>query len=157
MMRLMKLCHLKDNKKISKIISVALLYFVSNSGWAATDSIAYNARVVECIKKYGENNDECFGELNKKSENRLNEAYNDKLKEIAEFDFTRWWMGTQEQKDRMLEAYKQNQQDWIKYRDNYCELISVPEQGTHLLSEAILSCMVNMNALRINQIEMIKP
>lgn len=87
----------------------------------------------------------------------MNETYNDKLKEIAEFDFTRWWMGTQEQKDRMLEAYKQNQQDWIKYRDNYCELISVPEQGTHLLSEAILSCMVNMNALRINQIEMIKP
>ena len=132
---------------MKEIILIASLYSISNGAWSAIESIAHNESVVSCVNKYGGNNDECFGEIHKKSESMLTEVYNNKLKEMAAFYFTRWCQ----------EAYKQNQQDWIKYRDNYCELISVTEQGTHSLSEIMLSCMVNMNALRINHIEMIKP
>lgn len=142
---------------MKKYIFFVLLFSVVNNGWAATESIAHNKDVAQCIKKYAESDDECLGDLNDKSENDLKDIYNKKLNELTAFDYTRWWRGSQEQKERMLATYKQNQQDWVQYRNNYCELISTQAQGTHAFTENMLSCVLNMNKIRGDQIRMITP
>ncbi|WLI78205.1 lysozyme inhibitor LprI family protein [Kosakonia sp. H02] len=139
------------------ITLIASLLFFGNSAFAATKSITENKDVSHCAKVYGESDDECLGDLNEKSEKELNDSFNNKLKEITSHDYTRWWRGTQEQKDRMLATYKQNQKEWIQYRNGYCELVSTQAMGTHAFGEDMLGCILNMNKLRIEQINMIKP
>ncbi len=140
---------------MKKIIFTTFLVFFANHTWAAVENIAHNKAVEQCVKKYGENNDECLGDIGDKSERDLKLVYEAKLKEISSFDYTRWWMGTQEQKDRLLATYKKNQQDWIQFKNDYCELVSTQAKGTHAFTENMLSCVLNMNDLRREEIRMI--
>lgn len=55
----------------------------------------------------------------------------------------------------MLATYKQNQKEWLQYRNNYCELVSTQAMGTHAFGEDMLGCVLNMNTLRIDQINKI--
>ncbi|AUP76159.1 hypothetical protein CWS02_00385 [Enterobacter sp. EA-1] len=100
--------------------------------------------------------DECL-DLNDKSENDLKDIYNKKLNELTAFDLHSLVAGVTGTKERMLATYKQNQQDWVQYRNNYCELISTQAQGTHAFTENMLSCVLNMNKIRGDQIRMITP
>lgn len=140
---------------MKNIILTMLMIFFSNHALAAVGNIAHNKEVEQCVKKYGENNDECLGDISDKSEGDLKKVYEAKLKEISDFDYTRWWMGTQEQKDRLLATYKKNQQDWVQFKNDYCELVSTQAKGTHAFTENMLSCVINMNELRREQIQMI--
>ncbi|WP_312692770.1 lysozyme inhibitor LprI family protein [Kosakonia sp.] len=142
---------------MKKYFLLILLFFIGNYAFAAADNMTLNQDVAQCIKKYADNDDECLGGLSDTSESDLTAIYHLKLKEISEFDYTRWWRGTPEQKARMLTTFKQNQQDWIQYRNNYCELASTQAQGTHAFTENMLSCVLNMNTIRAQQIRMITP
>jgi uncharacterized protein YecT (DUF1311 family) len=140
---------------MKKIFLTAFFIFFANHTWAAVGNVAQNKSVDQCVKKYGENDDECLGAISDKSESDLKLVYEAKLKEISDFDYTRWWMGTQEQKDQLLATYKKNQQDWIQFKNDYCELVSTQAKGTHAFTENMLSCVINMNELRSEQIRMI--
>ncbi|MDF7758166.1 DUF1311 domain-containing protein [Kosakonia cowanii] len=137
------------------VFFVALFIF-ANGAFAASKASFEQKSISHCIEKYGENDDECLEDVNDTSEAALNKAYEAKLKEISSFDYTRWWRGSQEQKDRMLATYKQNQTEWLQYRNNYCELVSTQAMGTHAFGEAMLGCVLNMNTLRIDQINKIR-
>lgn len=140
---------------MKKIIFTILLVLFTQHAWAAVVSFSHNKNVEQCVKEYGENDDECLGDISDKSEQDLKLVYEAKLKEISNFDYTRWWMGTQEQKDRLLATYKKNQQDWIQFKNDYCELVSTQAKGTRAVTENMLSCVINMNELRREQILMI--
>jgi uncharacterized protein YecT (DUF1311 family) len=43
-------------------------------------------------------------------------------------DYTKWWMGSKEQKQSMLSAFKKSQDGWVQYRDNYCQVLTTSEQ-----------------------------
>lgn len=60
--------------------------------------------------------------------------------------------GTEEQKDRFISTCKKNQQDWVQYKSDYCELVVTQAKGTLVFTENMLSGVVNMNELRREQI-----
>jgi len=66
---------------------------INASAESTSSSIIKNSDVDACIDKSGDIDNECLNVVNKRSEKELNNAYEDKLKEISTFDYTRWWMG----------------------------------------------------------------
>ena len=135
------------------IISAVLLFILVSPCWAVESIISKNKEVELCIKIHGENDDECLSDVSDETERLLADSYSRKLKEITAFDYTRWWRGTAEQKERMLALFKKNQQEWMQYRNDYCDLISTQAQGTHVFTENMLSCIVNMNEARVKEID----
>lgn len=121
-----------------------------------TTDITSNRDVDTCIQKNRENNSECLEDLNDKSNKTLITAYTEKLKQIENFDYTQWWMGDENRKKGMIEAFKKSQSEWLTYRNNYCNAAATGSQGTHFLGAATTGCNINMNNRRINEIEMIQ-
>lgn len=138
-------------KRFLFLISLCSLYVTA----AATP--LHHPDVERCIKQYGENSDECLGTLNDRSQRALKNAFEAKLSEVNAFDFTRWWRGTQPQKDQMISTLKKNQAAWLSYRDDYCGLVTTADQGTHAFSENMLSCILNMNSEREKALSAIQP
>ena len=141
-------------KKIFLLISLFALQF---NVVADSLSILKNKAVENCVAKYGENNDECLGSLNDQTNNELQSIYNEKFHELEKVDYTKWWMGSKEQKQNMLSAFKKSQDEWIQYRDNYCQVLTTSEQGGHAFGEVMLSCLINMNNNRIAEIKITNP
>lgn len=141
-------------KKIFFLISLLVLQFN-----AVADSlpILKNKAVENCVAKYGEEDNECLGSLNDKTNTELQNSYNEKLHELEKMDYTKWWMGSKEQKQSMLSAFKKSQDEWVQYRDNYCQVLTTSEQGGHAFGEVMLSCLINMNNNRIAEIKMTNP
>ena len=141
-------------KKIFFLISLLALQFN-----AVADSlpILKNKAVENCVTKYGEEDSECLGSLNDKTNTELQNSYNEKFHELEKMDYTKWWMGSKEQKQSMLSAFKKSQDGWIQYRDNYCQVLTTSEQGGHAFGEVMLSCLINMNNNRIAEIKMTNP
>lgn len=75
---------------------------------------------------------------------------------MENFDYTQWWMGDEERKKRMIELFKRNQAEWLKYRDDYCNIAATGSQGTHYLGNAATGCTTNMNKQRIKEIKMLQ-
>lgn len=119
--------------------------------------ILKNKAVENCIAKYGEEDDECLGSLNDKTKSELLTVYNEKYHELEKADYTKWWMGTKEQKQNMLSAFNKSQDEWIQYRDNFCQVLTTSEQGGHAFGEVMLSCLINMNNNRITEMKNINP
>lgn len=142
---------------MKKLLVLVSLLLASNASLAsADDSITSNKDVDACIQKYGENNSECLEEISDKADDSLNKAYTAKLKEMEGFDYTKWWMGDEDRKKRMIDTFKKSQNEWLKYRDNYCNVATTDAQGTHFLGAASTGCNINMNNRRISEIKMIK-
>ncbi|EPJ1719012.1 lysozyme inhibitor LprI family protein, partial [Cronobacter sakazakii] len=78
-----------------------------------------------------------------------------KLKSLERVDYTTWWMGDEDRKKRMIEAFRKSQHDWLTYRDGYCDVATTAAQGTHFLGAASVGCNINMNRQRIKEIQML--
>ncbi|EOW6646123.1 lysozyme inhibitor LprI family protein [Cronobacter muytjensii] len=117
------------------------------------DITADNA-VGQCLDKYYEFSSECLEDLNDKTEAELKKAYETKLKSLERVDYTKWWMGDEDRKKRMIEAFRKSQRDWLTYRDGYCEVATIGEQETHFIGAAWTSCTINMNKRRIKEIQL---
>ncbi|EPE2232071.1 lysozyme inhibitor LprI family protein [Cronobacter turicensis] len=116
------------------------------------DITADNA-VDQCLDKYYEFSSECLEDLNEKTEAELKKAYETKLKALERVDYTKWWMGDEDRKKRMIEAFRKSQRDWLTYRDSYCEVATIGEQETHFIGAAWTGCTINMNKRRIKEIQ----
>ena len=142
---------------MKKSLILVPLLLASNIALAATTTdITSNKDVDTCIQKNGENNSECLEDLNDKSNKALITTYTEKLKQIENFDYTQWWMGDENRKKGMIEAFKKSQNEWLTYRNNYCNAAATGSQGTHFLGAAATGCNLNMNNRRINEIQMIQ-
>ncbi|EMA8649974.1 lysozyme inhibitor LprI family protein [Cronobacter sakazakii] len=139
-------------KKIVFLFSTLLL---SHTLMAADqkDITADNA-VDQCLDKYYEFSSECLEDLNDKTEAELKKAYETKLKSLERVDYTKWWMGDEDRKKRMIEAFRKSQRDWLTYRDSYCEVATIGEQETHFIGAAWTGCTINMNKRRIKEIQL---
>ncbi|WP_336293075.1 lysozyme inhibitor LprI family protein [Cronobacter dublinensis] len=139
-------------KKIAFIISVLL---VSHGSLAADEKdITVDNAVDQCLDKYYEFSSECLEGLNDKTEAELKKAYETKLKSLERVDYTKWWMGDEDRKKRMIEAFRKSQRDWLTYRDSYCEVATIGEQETHFIGAAWTGCTINMNKRRIKEIQL---
>ncbi|MDK1253332.1 DUF1311 domain-containing protein [Cronobacter dublinensis] len=140
-------------KKIAFLFST---FLISHTLMAADqkDITADNA-VDQCLDKYYEFSSECLEDLNDKTEAELKKAYETKLKALERVDYTKWWMGDEDRKKRMIEAFRKSQRDWLTYRDSYCEVATIGEQETHFIGAAWTGCTINMNKRRIKEIQLI--
>ncbi|EOC1306599.1 DUF1311 domain-containing protein [Cronobacter dublinensis] len=139
-------------KKIAFLFST---FLISHTLMAADqkDITADNA-VDQCLDKYYEFSSECLEDLNDKTEAELKKAYETKLKSLEHVDYTTWWMGDEDRKKRMIEAFRKSQLDWLTYRDSYCEVATIGEQETHFIGAAWTGCTINMNKRRIKEIQL---
>ena len=143
--------------KSSIFLLIVAIILLSGNSVATTSKITDNDEVITCIKKNGEENAECFGQLDEKSEGDLNKSYEKKLKQLSDYNYENWWMGSKDQKDAMLSAFKENQTEWKRYRNNYCQVASTGAENTHSYAGTLLSCIINMNLQRIGDINKINP
>jgi uncharacterized protein YecT (DUF1311 family) len=70
---------------IGTILSVSAINSYAESHRA---SIVRNKDIDACIEKNGDNNSECLSSVNKRTEKELNIVYQDKLKEISNYDYS---------------------------------------------------------------------
>ncbi|EPO1787480.1 lysozyme inhibitor LprI family protein [Cronobacter turicensis] len=138
-----------------KIVFLFSTLLISHTLMAADqkDITADNA-VDQCLDKYYEFSSECLEDLNDKTEAELKKAYETKLKSLERVDYTKWWMGDEDRKKRMIEAFRKSQRDWLTYRDSYCEVATIGEQETHFIGAAWTGCTINMNKRRIKEIQL---
>ncbi len=142
---------------MNKFLILVFLLLASDASLAATATdITSNKDVDACIQKNGENNSECLEDINDKSNKALITAYTEKLKQIENFDYTQWWMGDENRRKGMIEAFSKSQSEWLTYRNNYCNAAATGSQGPHLLGAATTGCNINMNNRRITEILMIR-
>lgn len=127
-------------------------YAESNLG-----SIVKNKEVSACAEKNGDNDSECFAAVSKLTEKKLNTVYQDKLKEISNYDYSQWWMGEKKQREEMKEAFIRSQELWLKYRQDYCKAASAGAEGIDGYGAIALSCQINMGIRRIEEIRMVHP
>jgi len=120
-------------------------------------SIVKSSEINACIDKSGDIDNECLNVVNKRSEKELNDAYEDKLKEISTFDYTRWWMGEKDRREEMKQSFVHSQQLWLKYRSEYCKTASTGSEGIDGYGAVVLSCQIKLAKRRIEEIKMIHP
>ncbi|EOC1534171.1 DUF1311 domain-containing protein [Cronobacter turicensis] len=140
---------------MKKIVFLFSTLLISHTLIAADqkDITADNA-VDQCLDKYYEFSSECLEDLNDKTEAELKKAYETKLKALERVDYTKWWMGDEDRKKRMIEAFRKSQRGWLTYRDSYCEVATIGEQETHFIGAAWTGCTINMNKRRIKEIQL---
>lgn len=141
---------------MKRILAIIPALMIATTSLAADQkNITSDKAVDQCLEKYYEFSSECLEDLNDKTEAELKKAYETKLNALEHFDYTTWWMGDEDRKKRMIEAFRKNQRDWLTYRDGYCDVATTSAQGTHFLGAASVGCNINMNKRRIREIEMI--
>ncbi|WP_105645362.1 lysozyme inhibitor LprI family protein [Cronobacter malonaticus] len=140
---------------MKKIVFLFSTLLISHTLMAADqkDITADNA-VDQCLDRYYEFSSECLEDLNDKTEAELKKAYETKLKALERVDYTKWWMGDEDRKKRMIEAFRKSQRGWLTYRDSYCEVATIGEQETHFIGAAWTGCTINMNKRRIKEIQL---
>ncbi|EOL9013294.1 lysozyme inhibitor LprI family protein [Cronobacter malonaticus] len=140
---------------MKKIVFLFSTLLISHTLMAADqkDITADNA-VDQCLDRYYEFSSECLEDLNEKTEAELKKAYETKLKALERVDYTKWWMGDEDRKKRMIEAFRKSQRGWLTYRDSYCEVATIGEQETHFIGAAWTGCTINMNKRRIKEIQL---
>ncbi|EOC0265634.1 lysozyme inhibitor LprI family protein [Cronobacter dublinensis] len=140
---------------MKKILAIIPLLMIATASLAADEKdITSDNAVDQCLDKYYEFSSECLEDLNDQTEAELKKAYETKLKSLARVDYTKWWMGDEERKKRMIEAFRKSQRDWLTYRDGYCDVATTAAQGTHFLGAASVGCNINMNKRRIKEIQL---
>ncbi|WP_105582731.1 lysozyme inhibitor LprI family protein [Cronobacter turicensis] len=140
---------------MKKIVFLFSTLLISHTLMAADQKdITADSAVDQCLDKYYEFSSECLEDLNDKTEAELKKAYETKLKALERVDYTKWWMGDEDRKKRMIEAFRKSQRDWLTYRDSYCEVATIGEQETHFIGAAWIGCTINMNKRRIKEIQL---
>ncbi|EPN9529473.1 lysozyme inhibitor LprI family protein [Cronobacter malonaticus] len=141
---------------MKKTVYIISLLLVSHASLAVNKKdITYDNVVDQCLDKYYEFSSECLEDLNEKTEAELKKAYETKLKSLGRVDYTKWWMGDEDRKKRMIELFKRSQAEWLKYRDDYCGVAVAEAASTHYLGNAATACNINMNRQRIKEIQML--
>ncbi|WP_241622415.1 lysozyme inhibitor LprI family protein [Rosenbergiella australiborealis] len=143
----------------SSYIFGAVLSVSSINSYAGENpvSIVVNKETTACTARYGDNDSECLSSLSKLTEKRLNTVYQDKLKEISDYDYTQWWMGDKRRREEMKKAFIRSQELWLKYRQDYCKAASAGAEGIDGYGAIALSCDINMGIRRIDEIRMVHP
>ncbi|EPE7491619.1 lysozyme inhibitor LprI family protein [Cronobacter universalis] len=136
------------------VFLVSTLLISHNLMAADQKDITADNAVDQCLDKYYEFSSECLEDLNEKTEAELTKAYETKLKALERVDYTEWWMGDEDRKKRMIEAFRKSQRGWLTYRDSYCEVATIGEQETHFIGAAWTGCTINMNKRRIKEIQL---
>ena len=140
---------------MKRILAIIPLLMIATASLAADEKdITSDNAVDQCLDKYYEFSSECLEDLNDKTEAELKKAYETKLKALGRVDYTKWWMGDEDRKKRMIEAFRKSQRDWLTYRDGYCDVATTAAQGTHFLGAASVGCNINMNKRRIKEIQL---
>ncbi|ELY7490763.1 DUF1311 domain-containing protein [Cronobacter turicensis] len=140
---------------MKRILAIIPLLMIATASLAADEKdITSDNAVDQCLDKYYEFSSECLEDLNDKTEAELKKAYETKLKSLERVDYTKWWMGDEDRKKRMIEAFRKSQRDWLTYRDGYCDVATTAAQGTHFLGAASVGCNINMNKRRIKEIQL---
>ncbi|QWR79273.1 DUF1311 domain-containing protein [Cronobacter sakazakii] len=140
---------------MKRILAIIPLLMIATASLAADEKdITSDNAVDQCLDKYYELSSECLEDLNDKTEAELKKAYETKLKSLERVDYTKWWMGDEDRKKRMIEAFRKSQRDWLTYRDGYCDVATTAAQGTHFLGAASVGCNINMNKRRIKEIQL---
>ncbi|EOC1455078.1 lysozyme inhibitor LprI family protein [Cronobacter sakazakii] len=140
---------------MKRIMAIIPLLMIATASLAADEKdITSDNAVDQCLDKYYEFSSECLEDLNDKTEAELKKAYETKLKSLERVDYTKWWMGDEDRKKRMIEAFRKSQRDWLAYRDGYCDVATTAAQGTHFLGAASVGCNINMNKRRIKEIQL---
>ncbi|NHV09771.1 DUF1311 domain-containing protein [Cronobacter turicensis] len=140
---------------MKRIMVIIPLLMIATASLAADEKdITSDNAVDQCLDKYYEFSSECLEDLNDKTEAELKKAYETKLKSLERVDYTKWWMGDEDRKKRMIEAFRKSQRDWLTYRDGYCDVATTAAQGTHFLGAASVGCNINMNKRRIKEIQL---
>ncbi|EPR9080973.1 lysozyme inhibitor LprI family protein [Cronobacter dublinensis] len=140
---------------MKRILAIIPLLMIATASLAADEKdITSDNAVDQCLDKYYEFSSECLEDLNDQTEAELKKAYETKLKSLARVDYTKWWMGDEDRKKRMIEAFRKSQRDWLTYRDGYCDVATTAAQGTHFLGAASVGCNINMNKRRIKEIQL---
>jgi uncharacterized protein YecT (DUF1311 family) len=140
------------------IFGIVLSFSTMNChGQLNSSTIIKNKDVDACAEKNGDINSECLSSLNKRKEKELNDIYQDKLKEISNYDYSQWWMGEQEQREEMKKSFIHSQALWLKYRQDYCKAASTGAEGINGYGLIALSCQINMGKRRIEEIRMVHP
>ncbi|WP_426712111.1 lysozyme inhibitor LprI family protein [Cronobacter muytjensii] len=141
---------------MKRILAIIPVLMIATASLAADEKdITSDNAVDQCLDKYYEFSSECLEDLNEKTEAELKKAYETKLKALERVDYTKWWMGDEDRKKRMIEAFRKSQRDWLTYRDGYCDVATTAAQGTHFLGAASVGCNINMNRQRIKEIQML--
>ncbi|EOG5374521.1 lysozyme inhibitor LprI family protein [Cronobacter turicensis] len=141
---------------MKRILAIIPALMIATASLAADEKdITSDNAVDQCLDKYYEFSSECLEDLNDKTEAELKKAYETKLKSLERVDYTKWWMGDEDRKKRMIEAFRKSQRDWLTYRDGYCDVATTAAQGTHFLGAASVGCNINMNKRRIKEIQLI--
>lgn len=137
----------------------AFLFALSIGCYAGlnTSSIVKNKDVDACSEKNSNIDSECLSSISKKTEKELNDEYQNKLKEISNYDYSQWWMGEKEQREEMKRSFIRSQELWLKYRQNYCKTASAGAEGIDGYGSIVLSCQINMGIRRIEEIRVIHP
>ncbi|NUW63343.1 DUF1311 domain-containing protein [Cronobacter sakazakii] len=140
---------------MKRILAIIPALMIATASLAADEKdITTDNAVDQCLDKYYEFSSECLEDLNDKTEAELKKAYETKLKSLERVDYTKWWMGDEDRKKRMIEAFRKSQRDWLTYRDGYCDVATTAAQGTHFLGAASVGCNINMNKRRIKEIQL---
>ncbi|WP_105645364.1 lysozyme inhibitor LprI family protein [Cronobacter malonaticus] len=140
---------------MKRILAIIPLLMIATASLAADEKdITSDNAVDQCLDKYYEFSSECLEDLNDKTEAELKKAYETKLKSLERVDYTKWWMGDEDRKKMMIEAFRKSQRDWLTYRDGYCDVATTAAQGTHFLGAASVGCNINMNKRRIKEIQL---
>lgn len=73
--------------KISFMLLATIGMFFSCNSLASYLNITENSEALDCISKYGEENAECFSNLNEKTERKLILSFDSKLTQISNFGY----------------------------------------------------------------------
>lgn len=135
---------------MKRILAIIPLLMIATASLAADEKdITSDNAVDQCLDKYYEFSSECLEDLNDKTEAELKKAYETKLKSLERVDYTKWWMGDEDRKKRIIELFKRSQAEWLRYRDDYCVVAVAEAASTHYLGNAATAYNINMNRQRI--------
>ncbi|EQA5671870.1 lysozyme inhibitor LprI family protein [Cronobacter malonaticus] len=141
---------------MKRILAIIPALMIATASLAADEKdITADNAVDQCLDRYYEFSSECLEDLNEKTEAELKKAYETKLKALERVDYTKWWMGDEDRKKRMIELFKRSQAEWLRYRDDYCGVAVAEAASTHYLGNAATACNINMNRQRIKEIQML--
>ncbi|EPU0991420.1 lysozyme inhibitor LprI family protein [Cronobacter turicensis] len=139
------------------LMNTALLALLLSPLCAQADEITRSAAADACGQQAGENGSECLEAAGLESDNQLKQAFNAKVTELQNFDYTRWPQGDEARRTQMVEALKLSQQQWTDARDAFCMAASASAAGTPWLAAHALSCVINMNQRRVQELALIHP
>lgn len=95
---------------MKNLINSALLVLALNPLCALAVEITRSAAAEACSQQAGENSGECLEAAGLASDNALKQAFNAKVTELQNFDYTRWPQGDEARRTQMVEALKISQQ-----------------------------------------------